>query len=218
MKICPSCKIKVEGELEQCPLCQNELQGEASEPVYPSGKLLKKKSFLYKLQMLLCLAAVVISVMLDYKLQLHGKAHWSIFVAVWVIGGELLAKGLIRNHSNPTRIVTYSAVWITIMITPTLLLLGLKDVLVWYVFPGLQILVMILNFIFAMIDKAQNALVYILSNCAVAFISSIFLIANLEEGDLFWVICFTLSIILLMAISIFQGKRARSEINKRLNF
>lgn len=218
MKMCPSCKIKIEGALEQCPLCQNELQGESSEAVFPSGELLKKQSFVYKLQMFIFLAAMVISLMLDFKLKFHGSLHWSLFVAVWVIGGELCARGLIRNHSNPTRIITYTAIWLAILVTPTLLVLGLKNILVLYVLPGLQILVMILNFIYTMIDKAHNALVYLLSIAAVGLISSAVVILFLDLEDTIWVACATVSIILLMAISIFRGKRTKSEIRKRLNF
>lgn len=218
MKICPSCKIKVGGDLEHCPLCQNELQGEAGQPVYPSDKTLKKHSFIYKLQMFLCLAAMVISLALDFMMHLHGALHWSLIVAIWVIGGEILARLIIRKHANPTQIITLSAVWLTIMITPTLLMLGLKDIYLWYVLPGIQTVVLILNFIFAMIDKAQNAMVYILSGCFVGIISSGILIHILRDKDIIWVICLTISVIFVLALAIFHGKRAKSEISKRLNF
>ena len=218
MKMCPSCKIRIEGALEQCPLCQNELQGESSEAVFPSGQLLKKQSFLYKLQMLIFLAAMVISLMLDFKLGFHGSLHWSLFVAIWVIGGEICTRGLIRNHAHPTRIITYIAIWLAILVSPTLLVLGLKNILVLYVLPGLQIVVMILNFVFTMLDKSHNALVYLLSIAAISLVTSAIIILFVDLNDILWVACATVSIILLMAISIFRGKRTKSEIRKRLNF
>lgn len=217
MRMCPNCKIKVGGDLEHCPLCQNELQGEAGEPIYPKEIYIKKQPFIYKLQMHLTITAMIVSLALDFMVKLHKNIHWSFFVLIWGIGGQFLAKGLLRRHACPTQIISSSVTWLIIMVSPTLLILGFKDIYVLYVLPGILSLSMVLNFIFTMVDRKKNAFAYIIGNCVIALVVSIIFLCLVKSDKLIWAVCWMLSLVFLTAMGIFHGKKTMSELRRRLN-
>ena len=74
MKICPNCRIQVGGENDICPICQNGLEGDSETEYYwPPAKKLKKQSMFYKIQLLVVLVGVVVSLGLDFLMDLRGE-------------------------------------------------------------------------------------------------------------------------------------------------
>ena len=62
MRHCDKCGIDFSGDLERCPLCQAELAGEASAPMFPPNVL--KRSGAIALRVIAFVTGVAIIVML----------------------------------------------------------------------------------------------------------------------------------------------------------
>ena len=101
MYTCPYCKIRVGGASEKCPLCQSRLFGDGEEPHFPTVENLKKRSFLYRLQLFIVLCVVIAGLGLDFLFHLEIPAfpglHWSLILAMWLLGSEFLIDGFFQR-------------------------------------------------------------------------------------------------------------------------
>ncbi|MBP5292021.1 MAG: hypothetical protein J6Y90_05340, partial [Lachnospiraceae bacterium] len=103
MRRCPYCKVNIAGDLGKCPLCQSKLGGGAEEPCYPKFEAQKKRSFFYKMQLLAVWSILILGVCLDFmvKIRLPGypDLHWSLLLAMWLVGFEF---GIMRQFKPGT--------------------------------------------------------------------------------------------------------------------
>ena len=218
MKYCPSCKIQIEGDPDRCPLCQNALKGEGTEPVYPSSETLRKQSMLYKIQMFIALSAMAVSLACEFMLNVRTSFHWSLLVCVWVIGGEIWLAAVIHGHHNPSKVVSLNAWWAAILVMFTFLIIkDIRPIYFWYIMPAIAIATEILHFIFMMIDKAHNAMAYLLGCSFLCIIMGVLCILITGEKSILWVICFLTGIVGLMGAVVFKGRRVPEELERRFH-
>lgn len=218
MKYCPGCRMKVGGNFDQCPLCQNDLQGEGEENIFPFSVKLNKQSFLYKLQLFLCLAVLIVCLALDFLMGIKEEKHWSLLALVWIIGSQICIRGLIKKHSTISRIVSYISVGAAVFLAYTFWFLSCMPVYLKYVLPSMCCATLIIHFIFSMADKAKNALVYFLVNILVAVVPNLAMVALGKEVPMLWTICLMVSGVTFAGLVIFKGGKVLTEIQKRLNF
>ena len=218
MKNCPGCKISVEGDFKHCPLCQNRLVGDKSESVYPSKSELKKKSILYKIQLFIVVSLAVVLLALEYIMDIKGAIHYSILTAGIAVLVEMWLVLLIKKHNNPSRVVFHNALWAMILLVYIFWMIGRIEICVDWILPSIYAVSIILHFIYTMLDKAQNALVYLLGTSIVGIIVSLIDVFIYKSNIFLWVICFLLSVISLIGIWIFKEKRLTNEFVKRFNF
>lgn len=219
MRYCPSCKINIEGAHKQCPLCQNGLHGEAELPVYPLQEELRRGSVLYKTQLLVFISIALICAVIDLVLELTSgiDIYWSIIVITWVIGGELCLKGYIRKHNNISWMISHGALWLVILTLITSILVGIHPIYVCWILPSMAIAVEILHFVFMMLDKAHNAMIYLLGNSLICVLCAIIYICITKEKNIMWLsVLLTCSICIIGAI-IFKGRRVSQELLKRFH-
>jgi len=218
MKYCPGCRMRVGGNFDQCPLCQNDLQGEGEENIFPFSAKLNKQSFLYKLQLFLCLAVLIVCLALDFLVSIGGEKHWSLLALVWIIGSQICIRGLIKKHSTISRIVSYVSVGAAVFLAYTFWFLSCMPVYFVYVLPSMCCATLTIHFVFSMTDKAKNALVYFLVNILVAVVPTPVLIAYGKDVPLLWTVCLMVSGVTFVGLVIFKGRKVLTEIQKRLNF
>lgn len=218
MRYCPSCKINIEGEHKNCPLCQNGLRGEAEEPVYPLRSELKKQSLLYKIQMFIMIAVMLGSIGADYILELHGTLRYSQLVIMWVVGGEIWLYAIIRKHSNPSKVVAINSIALIVMMFMMFRILHMMDIYITWILPAICTVAVVLHFICTMLDRAHNAMVYLLVQSLVSVILAIVFIWAHSKKTILWVICLMLGVMAVVGALIFKGRKVTTEIQKRLNF
>lgn len=188
------------------------------DPYFPYSDRLKTQSFWYKLQMFIVCAATFICFAVDFLIIYDRDLHWSLIVLLWVVGFELLLNKLIKHHSLPTYFVFYISFYVGMLLLPTAYYLGFFKLCVNYIIPCICTLALALNFIFCMLDKSGNAMVYMLCNVLVGVLPSIIMIAINGMAPLFWIICMIATVVSIFALVIFVGPKVRNEIIKRLNF
>lgn len=217
MKHCPSCDIKIEGNHAHCPLCQNALLGEGEVDIYPSRQELRKKSLIYKIQLFVLVTIMIVSLALEFLLDFTISFHWSLLVAVWVVGGELWIDSLIKHHSNPSRIITTCGWWVAFLVMCTFLIINIRPIYFLWVMPGIAILAEILHFICMMTDRGQNAMAHLLGSSLVCILIGTIPIIITGEKNILWVVNLLVGVIAIVGAVIFKGRNVTLELEKRLH-
>ena len=160
MKECIYCKINVGGDAVKCPLCQNRLKGEGTENNWPSPDLLQKESILYKLQLFFVLAAVIISLSLDFLFQISNGFHWSLLLTMWLIAFEFGIIRLFHRNFSSSRILTLFAIVVSFLLIVTGLYSGNFTVVGGIVVPYICIGTLIANFVLISTKSLCNAFLF----------------------------------------------------------
>ena len=223
MKNCPYCKIEVGGNLKKCPLCQSKLNGEPERQYFPKQTTLKLQSFFYKVQLFIVWAIVIAALGVDFLFHVQIPAftgiHWSLLVAMWLIVIEFGIVRLFKRGLSSSRIVTLFVFIVLIMLTITSYYVGreqFKFVIDW-VLPVVIMGTLVANFVFAMIDKNGNAMVYLLTNLVVGILPYIVFYFVGRDCPVAWIVCLMVSVILFVGAIIFKGREVAGEIQRRLN-
>lgn len=216
MKECLNCQIKVGGNGDICPICQNTLVGEGTPYNWPAESKLRQQAFWYKLQLFILLALSAIGIILDFMLHLYGDKHWSILVAMWVVVGELVFDHYLHRSIILANILTMCTVYIAILLYITGWYLGFRTTVVYLVIPIMVSALMVLNLILAFIEKKGNSMVYLLMNILVGLVVSVVLYI-LQREAIAWTICLMISVVTFIGVAVFFGRRMLLEIEKRMN-
>ena len=218
MKKCLNCNIEIGGTTDTCPLCQNSLTGEASPDNWPLPSKLKAQAFLYKLQLFLALTLTVVGLSLDFLLELNRGKHYSLIIALWLIVFEFDLARNIKRLFVITRTISISVMHICILLLITGWYFNFYSLVAYMLVPILLGAILILNMIFSMTDTTGNALVYLLTNIlTIIIVYGIMKIRHTKPG-LTWDICLMASLVSLIGIIIFKGRRVSNEVRKRINF
>jgi hypothetical protein len=213
-----NCNIKIGGNIDTCPLCQNSLTGTGSPNNWPSPTRLRKQAFMYKLQLFLVLAVIVVGLSLDFLLEVNNGKHYSLIFSLWLIVFELDLWSNIKKVFVVSRTVSISMLHICMLLLLTSWYFGFFDISVFTIIPILTGTALLANMTFAMIDTKENAMVYLLENILFVFIVYAVLKAKYTQPGLTWTICLMISLVCLIGIVIFKGRKVINEIQKRMNF
>lgn len=220
MKICPACNIEIDGDRTTCPFCQNALTGNAGEPNWPPVTRLKHQALMYKIQLFVVLVLIVLALFFDFILKFNNGIHYGLLAALWGFVAEILIRHFIKKHTFAAKMVTICSVVFSALASYTAYRLGpiFFTVTFYYVTPGIIALTIIANFVFVLIDKRKNSMIYFLAMLVVGIVPYLALKIAHESLDLFWSICMIITIIATLAIIVFRGKNVLSELQKRFNF
>ena len=218
MRKCLNCNIEIGGNVDACPLCQNALSGEATSPNWPSPTKLKAQALIYKLQLFLVLAAIAVGLSLDFLLGLNKGTHYSVIIALWLIIFEIDLSRNIKRLFIITRTISITTLHVCLLLLLTGWYFDFFDMVAYMIVPILLGASLLSNLVFSMIDTTGNALSYLLTNMLVIFLSYGFLKAKQINTGLTWDICLMVSVVALIGIIIFKGRKVSNEVRKRINF
>ena len=222
MRKCPVCKIEIDGTRSKCPICQNALTGTPSDYNWPVDEELKKYSICFKIQLFAVLTIVVVALALDFMLDVRFKGyHYSLMILMWGVVSELLITGFIRKKVFPAKILTISAVIVSVLLCITAKYFDFYDFFTptfYIAVPALIGGTIIANFVFAFTDKSGNSLVYFLSTAVIGIIPYIAIYFGKKSFLLPWAIVLIVSVVAFLGIVIFKGREVKTEIQKRFNF
>ncbi len=223
MKTCPHCHIRVGGPGLYCPLCHTPLAGEGAEPAYfpPTPPPGRRMPLVMKIAVFLQLAACVVCLAVDFLIQEPGggRLHWSLVVVVCTAAALLLFRALLLGSHNAPKLLFQILVGAALVSWFTDRFLGLGGVSGLYIIPILCSVTLVLNFIFAFINRrfTENGLVYLLLNIAVGVTPYIARTAMRARTPLAWVICLMVSVVTFLGLVVFKGRDLRAELEKRLH-
>ena len=221
MKKCPYCKIEVGGNTDKCPLCQSRLNGEAEQAYFPKMEALQFRSFLYKLQLLIVWAVIIVSIGLDFivpvRLPSYPDLHWSLLLAMWLVAFEFLIMRQFKPGTGSARKVTMMVIIILGMLTITAYFLGFVQIVLELIIPIVITGTVIASFVLTLVDKNGNAMAYFLTDLLFGVIPSIVLYICYRTMPLAWMICMIVSLILVVGTVIFKGRSMTGEIQRRFN-
>ena len=216
MKICANCNINIGGNVKSCPLCQNLLQGDSSHDNWPLLNRFKRQAFFYKLQLFIALSAVAVAMSLDFLIELNDGRHWSLIVALGILMTEMLVKGFVKR-SVVAKIVSISVLHVAVILVLTGWYFGFFEIVMHIIIPIMVMITLIANFIFVLIDKKSDAMIYLLLNIGFGIIPYICFIALGSTRSITWTICLMLSIVVLIGIVVFKGAKVISELERRMS-
>lgn len=218
MRKCLNCNINIGGNTDTCPLCQNSLTGDPTPDNWPSPSVLKARAFIYKLQLFLALALAAVGLSLDYLLEINNGTHYSLIIALWLIVFELQLRSNIKRIFVISRTVSLGILYSCLLLLLTGYSFGFFDIIAFMVAPIMLGAALIANLVFSMIDTTDNALVYLLGNILLVIaIYTVLRICRINTG-IVWPICLMVSLVSLIGIIIFKGRKVSNEIQKRMNF
>lgn len=217
MKKCQSCNIEVGGNFSYCPLCQNELVGEQEERYFPPIKEKKAQSLFYKIQLFFSLAVLILCISLDYMMELHGGLHWSIITTAWIIVLQLTIRQLMRKHSAAVYFVSYISLAIAVVLLVSAYYLNYMTFCLQYILPSICMYVLVVLFLFCLLDKKGNVMVYLLVTILISIAPNVVLLLHHKKPPILWSICFVVGAISLLGLIVFTGSKVFNEIHKRLH-
>lgn len=217
MKYCHSCQIEVGGTQTHCPLCQNELSGTDAAPFWPYHPTQPKPSMLYKVQLFIALSSIVITMTLDFLLDVHRNKHWSLMVLLWVFGGELIIRWIMRRNKKASSYVAFFSIVFCLLVGLSSFFFGYWKICKTFILPSICMLALLINFILSMTDKKQNAMVFLLCNIVISFVPTLAMMIADGKAPMLWTICLMEALITFIGLVIFKGKLVLVEIQKRLN-
>ena len=218
MKKCLNCNMEIGGNPDTCPLCQNSLTGDSTRLNWPSPRKLKTQALIYKIQLFIVLAAIAVGLSLDFLLELNNGRHYSIIIALWLIVFEWDLSRNIKRLFVISRTVSITVAHICLLLLLTGWYFDFYDIMAFMIVPILLGTILIANLIFSMADTTDNAMVYLLGNILVVIVVYSYMKAGHTNAGLVWDICLMESVVALIGIIIFKGRKVSNEVRKRMNF
>ncbi len=218
MSRCEYCRITVGGQEKKCPLCQNRMNGEVTESMWPQENELRRQSMLYKLQLFLLLAAMVCTCSLDFLYKINTGLHWSLIVVLWVAGFEITVRYIIKHGMGISGHITYSVYMSVALLFITGYVTGLRYAIIGWVIPIIVIVTLVINFILNLTRAVENAMAYFLTNLLIGILPYIALAILGKRITGPWILSLMISVIAFIGIVVFRGNAMRSELEKRMNF
>ncbi len=210
--------MEIGGNPDTCPLCQNSLTGDSTRLNWPSPRKLKTQALIYKIQLFIVLAAIAVGLSLDFLLELNNGRHYSIIIALWLIVFEWDLSRNIKRLFVISRTVSITVAHICLLLLLTGWYFDFYDIMAFMIVPILLGTILIANLIFSMADTTDNAMVYLLGNILVVIVVYSYMKAGHANAGLVWDICLMESVVALIGIIIFKGRKVSNEVRKRMNF
>lgn len=218
MKTCPNCKIQV-GGADFCPLCQGELVGVTTLPIFPKVEPAQRKlSMFYKVISFCLLAACVVCVAVDF-MNTKTNLHWSMMVLLCVVAFLIMLRIFMKPNPNVPRLLFQLLLGVSLVVLLCDWFVGFPGFSIDYVIPIFCSVTLILNFILAFLQKTytENGLVYLLMNILVGVVPYLIIIFGAHAHPFAWQICLVISVITFLGLVVFKGKGLWIELQKRLH-
>jgi len=221
MRSCPYCKVSIKGDLAKCPICQSKLTGAGEAPCYPKFEAQKKKSLYYKMQLAIVWGLLIIGIGLDFMvgLKLPGftDLHWSLLLAMWLIGFEFGIMRQFKPGTGSAGKVTMLVLFTIVMWCVTAYFFGFMGVTIDLVIPIALAATIVADFVLVLIDKNGNTMSYLLSGLLMGVVPSIICFLVKDKMPLAWAICLMVSVILFAGSVIFRGRTVAEELRRRFH-
>ncbi len=223
MKKCNSCDISVGGGWVHCPLCHSKLIGESSPELWPKKTQLnlKIRTMLYKSQLFVALCIIVLFLVYDFVLTDPNarSVHISIIVAVWIVAFEMVLRRALNRIMVVARLINECGILIVLLLIFTSYHLGFFKLCLVQITPIEIAVLLVINFIFALSDKNDNVMIFLIFNILMGIIPYIaqFILLGRSNMTYSWNVCVIIGILSFLGIAVFKGHRMWAELEKRMH-
>lgn len=219
MKYCNSCKVNVVGNRKNCPLCQEALKGDKHEDeVFPKISFVYREHGLF-FKIMLLISIIIASVSVAVNILLPQTGAWSLFIlgglgSVWA---SMISA--INKRNNIPKNIVYQIMIISVIVVLWDLLTGWKGWSITYVIPFVCFFAMVSMAIISKVRKlyVEDYILYIIIDGLFGLVQIIFIFTRGLTVLYPSLICIVTSIISLSTILIFEEKKLRAEIKRRLH-
>lgn len=219
MKHCTNCKVDVVGNRKNCPLCQETLKGDKhEEDVFPKILFVHREHGLF-FKIMLLVSIVIATVSVAINILLPDRGAWSLFIlgglgSVWA---SMISA--INKLNNIPKNIVYQVMIISVIAVIWDLLTKWKGWSITYVIPLVCIFAMISMAIISKVRKlyVEDYILYIIIDGLFGLIQIIFIFTGGLTALYPSLLCIVTSIISLSTILIFEEKKLRAEIKRRLH-
>ncbi len=218
MKYCGKCKVTVKSGTARCPLCQNNLEGEAEAEAYPVlPTLYKQYALFFKLLILATVSAGVISVAINLILPQTG--YWSLFAVLGIACFWITLAVVYRRKNNIPHIITNQVMVLSVFSVGWDYLTGWRGWSLDYVIPLTCVGAMVVLAVVAKVMHlpAGDYIAALFVDIAFGIVPIVFYLLGMINVAIPSILCIALSLISLVGLILFEGKSMRLELIKRLH-
>lgn len=224
MKHCDKCKITINTNKKQCPLCYGELDGECDKdtpPVYSYVKQVdnmgRKNYFLSRLFLFFTFCTLAISIFIN--ILTSPTVWWTLIVGTSILYVWILVRHTIISRRNIFEKALFQFVGVLSIVLATNYVSGGGDWFWTYVVPSAALLTTTVMLIFSSINKKRND--YLLSifvmSIVLLIISSILIGLNIDTFRLLNSINILYNVLFILAILLFGFKHLKNSLHKNFH-
>ncbi|GHU56726.1 hypothetical protein FACS189442_5470 [Spirochaetia bacterium] len=221
MLYCHRCKVSVSGSPRRCPLCQGDLAGTPEPdrnvfPVIPPPSASFRR--LIRFIALGTIAVAAISVAVDITVP-TGKVWWSMFVIAGLASLWLSFLTINRQWWNIPKNIFLQLFVISILVLLWDFFTGFNKWSIDFVIPILFSCSMIALAVFAKVRnlKVEDYIIFLVIISVISIFSLLLIIFHAVSIIYPAVICFTLSVISLAFLLLFEGRSLLHELQRRMH-
>ncbi|WP_270297348.1 DUF6320 domain-containing protein [Eggerthella sinensis] len=214
MKRCDKCGVEFSGNLDCCPLCQSELSGDATPPVFPRNEV--RKSGAIALAVLAFATGVCLLVMLflGYLLKLPGDIVLTVCL------------GLVVNYLFVRNIITHTPDFLRVVVRYFLVLLAIAAVwflvsrnlvVTTFVIPGICLMALVFDGVLFAVFRGTFVTTYakyLLFDVAFGLIPIALTALGLTTWDVLALISAFVALVFLLGMVVFTRKQLIAEVRK----
>ncbi|GHV91555.1 hypothetical protein AGMMS50268_20580 [Spirochaetia bacterium] len=221
MLYCHRCKLSVSGSPRRCPLCQGDLAGDAEPdrdvfPVIPPLSAFFKR--LIRFIALGTIAVAAISVAVDISVP-TGNVWWSLFIIAGLASLWLSFLTINRQWWNIPKNIFLQLFVISILVFLWDIFTGFNKWSIDFVIPILFSCSMIALAVFAKVRrlKVEEYIIFLVIISVISIFSLLLIIFHAVTIIYPAIICFTISIISLAFLLLFEGRSLVHELQRRMH-
>lgn len=218
MMYCKKCNVSINGEKRCCPLCQGNLIGEPSPEAYPEiSQPHYSRHFLIRLISFIAIVSAVVCTFVNIMLPQFG--YWCIFADAGILCGWITAVIGITYRKRLTSNIMIQLFIVTIMCLLWDKFTGWHKWSIDFVIPCSCFASTVAICVISLIKKLPKSeyIVYLIINGIYGLVPLIFIVKGVLNVIYPSAICTALSIILVSALFLFEGKSVSSEISKKMH-
>lgn len=220
MKTCYKCNVKINTNVEECPLCHNILEEKnKGENIFPTiESKYQLREILEKILKLLAISSVFISIFLNYVIS--KEISWSLFVVAGITSFFITLNITLKTRKNFMKLLF--AEFNIILFSSILwdIFTGFYKWSLNYVLPLTCISYIVAIFIMRIFFKyyIKDYVFYIVTSCLIGLSPIILLIFNVVTVRWISYISVCISIFVIALMYVFNKKSLQKELERRLHF
>ena len=217
MKKCNSCNIEFNTKENYCPLCQNILEGETYDNLFPENIRYKANSLVLKIILFISLVIFLISGFIE--LLASNKLSITLIIGLALLTNYIAIAFILSNYQNIYRMFGKYGLIIIILLIIWYIFIRNK-IITNYIIPSVCILELIFNFVIGLIFRKNYLIKYsgqMVMNLFLLLLPIILVVLKQTSNNIMSYICCLLSIISISGLLIFFYEDIKEELKKIFN-
>lgn len=214
MKRCDKCRVEFTGDLDRCPLCQSELSGEASPPVFPRNEVRKSGAIALAVLAFATGACLLVMLFMGHLFELPVDIVLTVCL------------GLVMNYLFVRNILTHTPDFLRVVVRYFLILLGIAAVwflvsqnlmVTTFVIPGICLVALVFDVVLLAVFRGTfvtGYAKYLLFDIGFGLLPLVLAALGLTTWDVPAFVSALTASVFLLGLVVFTRKQLVAEIRK----